>query len=435
MDQLTFLETEVAEPDELIARKAEASARLGVAPDHIRGVQFELDILRRQGILVDLNISGVGMFTRQATWMELGIPEEDARRARLTRGQKFLIPEEQVKRLRSVESQMRQVLERWSHRVTGFYPYRWIPYTAYDKFREEWQELVMRFDNVKWDILEAYDYNLDLLVEDFHQVAASAWQSIRSNHQVPNGAALIVTLDGVIYPDVDAFTDAIVQRALARMPSRERIEAELHADYTTALVYGEQDVAADMLAANRVTYQIEQERAKADAARQDAYLQQHLVETQYQHKETLLRLAEEEKRLKIQGMLQAEAEHARQQLQRAASPFEEIFTALRRQMADDCQAMLESIQKNGYVRGKIAEKGRGLLELYQLMAAHDDFELRDRLITLKAAIGPTGDDRPDDTPERNTAEIVNILDQIKALSHSAAQDLAAGPSRFSFVEI
>lgn len=92
---------------------------------------------------------------------------------------------------------------------------------------------------------------------------------------------------------------------------------------------------------------------------------------------------------------------------------------------------LKSIQKNGYVRGKVAEKGRGLLELSQLMAVHDDYELRDRLVALRQAIGPVGDDRPANSPDRSAAEISAILQQIDSLAQTADQDLIDGHSRLS----
>ncbi|RJX17556.1 MAG: hypothetical protein C4575_13005 [Desulforudis sp.] len=81
-----------------------------------------------------------------------------------------------------------------------------------------------------------------------------------------------------------------------------------------------------------------------------------------------------------------------------------------------------------------SEKGKRPLELYQLMAVHDDHELRDRLVALRQAIGPVGDDRPAGAPERSASEISTILQQIDGLAQTAAQDLMESPSRFSLVE-
>jgi len=87
-------------------RKVEVAAMIKVQADRIKTVQLQLNVLRNQGILVDLSVSGTGMFTRTATWAEIGIQadEADPRFTRFSRGQKYLIPEEQIKRLRSVET-------------------------------------------------------------------------------------------------------------------------------------------------------------------------------------------------------------------------------------------------------------------------------------------------------------------------------------------
>jgi hypothetical protein len=111
-----------------------------------------------------------------------------------------------------------------------------------------------------------------------------------------------------------------------------------------------------------------------------------------------------EKEAKIEAMWKAEIEHARAQLGEIVSPFEEVFRNLRNRFADDAAEMLESIQKNGFVRGKVAEKGRGLVELFDMWAVHNDVELRAKLIDLKKAIGPSVKDRAD-ASERSTEEV------------------------------
>jgi hypothetical protein len=45
-------------------RKVEVAARINVEADRIKTVQLQLNGLRNQGILVDLSVSGTGMFTR-----------------------------------------------------------------------------------------------------------------------------------------------------------------------------------------------------------------------------------------------------------------------------------------------------------------------------------------------------------------------------------
>jgi len=401
-------------------RRARISALTGISAERIHGIRLELGVLRNQGLLIDIEISGTSMFKRKATWMELGILDADIRRSRITPGQKFLFPEDKVKALDSLESQMRQLLNEYAYRITGFAPWRWMPYTAYSTFIEKWNRLQERLQTIRQDFIDNYQVYVDSAASDFAQIAASAWRDLSSQH---TGKNLIITIDGQDYASQANFEDAIVERALARFPSRQRIQDDLHADYATAMVYGEQDVAADELVASYLRQQQEIEWAKIRASADEAH-----------HQASLQRLEEEAKAIQISAMRQAEAEHARQRLQQMTSPFEEVFTALRNRLAESSREMLESIQKNGFVRGKVAEKGRGLLELYQLMAVHDDHELRDRLVALHQAIGPVGDDRPANTPERSAAEISVILEQIDGLAQTAAQDLMEGPSRFSLVE-
>ena len=146
-------------------RKVEVAARINVEADRIKTVQLQLNVLRNQGILVDLSVSGTGMFTRTATWAEIGIQadEADPRFTRFSRGQKYLIPEEQIKRLRSVETRMRQWLDRLSYDVTGFRPYRWLPFTAYDAWIDKWNECKAELEWVKSNILSHYDQYVDEL--------------------------------------------------------------------------------------------------------------------------------------------------------------------------------------------------------------------------------------------------------------------------------
>jgi len=349
---------------------------------------------------------------------------------------------------------MRQLLTKYSYsEISGFYPYRWIPFTAYQAFRSEWDELAAEFIAVKLDILDHYEEYKQLLAADFAEIALSAWRSLTASQpadrrptpkspiaertaaeRTGDARPIAVTIDQSTYTDPAAFSEAITSRALAKLPTPAEIEANLSADYTTALVYGEQDVAADQLAADHIHQQIDLERAAARAEQQERYAQANLFEEQTRHQVQIDRLAEEEKRIQLDAMRQAEAEHARARLQEMVSPFEAVFSSLRRRLADDARSMLESIRKNSYVRGKIAEKGRGLLDFYQLMAVHDDRQLRDLLIALKAEIGPIGDERPAGA-DRDVAEITGLLSQIDNLAHTAAADLTRGPSRFSFIEI
>jgi hypothetical protein len=195
----------------------------------------------------------------------------------------------------------------------------------------------------------------------------------------------------------------------------------------TALVYGLEDMESDKARAALIKSQADAERIKND-------LDVQAKSEQVRHAMKVNQLIEMEKEAKIEAMWKAEIEHAREQLGEIVSPFEEVFRNLRNRFADDAADMLASIQKNGFVRGKVAEKGRGLVELFDMWAVHNDAELRAKLIELKRAIGPNCKERTDDTAERSTEEVKTILQSIAELAHQSAVDLQKGPSRFSFIE-
>lgn len=411
-------------------RKVEVAARINIKADRIKTVQLQLNVLRNQGILVDLSVSGTGMFTRTATWAEIGIQADEADPcfSRFSRGQKYLIPEEQIKRLRSVETRMRQWLDKLSYDVTGFHPYRWLPFTAYDAWTEKWNECKTELEWIKSDILSNYDRYVTDLAVGFEAVAHASWKSI-----VAQGYDWAI-IEGRAMQE-EAFVEYVVANAVSRMPSYEKIQAELGADYITALVYGQEDIAADMARAEGIIHQIQVEHEAQRESHQVERLQSDILQEQYQHQRQMNLLEENEREIRIEAMRQAEAEHARNQLQQIASPFQEVFQALRSQIAKDAKEMLDSIKKNGSVRGKVAERGRGLIELFDLMAVQNDYELRSRLQALKDAIGPIGSERTENDPERDTNQVVMHLQEIAELEHQAVIDLMAGPSRFGMIEL
>lgn len=388
----------------------------------VLSVQVQLDILRKQGLLVDLNITGTGMFTKSASYDEVGFArdsEKDARYDWIKPGTKFVIPEAPVKRLKSIESRMRQIIDKYARKVTGFYPYRWLPFTAYQSWKEAWEEAKADFYAVKDEIISNRDSYVDVVADEYTRIAHNAWKSIKAQGYkwaIVDGKAV----------DEDLFVDYIVAKAVALIPTEDEIEEKLQADYVTAMVYGKADVARDEADAaaireqidlNRKLTQIEVSRA-AEAARAEAWN---------------IQAAQTERELKIEAMMQAELEHARAKLKTITSPFEEVFTALRNEFAEQAEAILANIKKNGFVRGKVAEKGRGLIEMFDLMCTHDDRELRYRLEVLKSSLGEAGTKQDADT--RNVDVIKSTLEEIIELSSRAAQDLIAEPNRFTSLEI
>lgn len=405
----------------------QAAAVTGLAVDHIGIVKMQLDALLKEGILIDLTITGESLFIRSADWSEIGINPGDIRASRLTKGTKYLIPEQQYKRLKSVSSRMRQKLEEMSRDITGFRPYRYLNYKVYDKWVEAWGKLLADFEDVKTDILSSYDESYVQLRDDFSEIAAASWKSIKANGYD------VAIMDGVPYDNFEKFSDVLVTRALSKFPTRKQIEDNLKADYRVSIAYGREQIAQADANAIIIRAQAEDEANRIKAQQHAEYMQDALLQEQYRHEREVNALEEQERWVKINAMMHAEAEHIREQYAETVSPIEEAFAQVRQEMAQICADAADSIAKSGFVRGKTAEKLRGLVEFYQLTSIQDDAKLLKKLQDLREAIGAVGDERTSNTPERSTGSVVNALNGIIDLTKTIKDDLAVEPSRFAFL--
>jgi len=396
--------------------KSKAAQITGLDESKITSVGAQLDLLRKQGILIDLSVTGTSMFTRTANFAELGIQDE-AKLRRYSPGTKYLIPKDQVGKLKSVEARMRQALDQYTVDIRGFKPYRWLNYRVWPKWVQRWAELAAEFYSVKEDILESYTAYVDLLITEFADGAGQTWDS-----------AIAQGYDAIIwgqkaYLEREEFVDAVVEIALSRMPTEKDVETNLQADYIVGVVYGAQDYAEDQAKAQEI-------KTKATQAAEAEYLENAAMQEELRHNMKMHQLAEDERQAQINAMMQAELEHAKQQIQELGSPLAEVVAALRNQVAADAESMLQSIKRNGFVRGKIAQKGAGLLEFYDLMATHNDRDLRNKLEMLKFQIGPIGKG----TPERDVNAISATLDEIANLATDNLKDITE-ISRAAFLEL
>ncbi len=404
----------------LTQRKAKAREITGREPTNTIGLQ--LKALRDQGILIDLNISGTGMFQKTLTWLETGINDGagDKRAENYTKGMKLLYPEPLVRKIKSIESRMRQLIGNYTFSITGFFPYRWLPYTAYDLWREKWDALVKEFDEVKEDMVRNHDKYVEQMRQEYKQVAQAAWDSMTSGGRYKNLKIRRKSI-GVTMTESE-FVSSFVDKTIAQIPDRSTIGTNLNAGYVTALVYGQADIAEDQAQATLIRERTRQEieRTAIENRRLNERLRQEAWNGQ---------MDQREREIKIQAMRDAEMEHARKQLEEITSPFAEVFSAIRSRFAADAISLKESIERNGYVRGKVAEKGRGLIELFNLLAIHDDDELRNALTSLKNLLSTQG------IENRDPEEIKRVLEDVADMADRETASLMIGPTAFSLVDV
>jgi len=349
-------------------RKAEIAERIGADANRIDTVQLDIQKMRELGTLVDIDLHGFSMFTRRATWSELGIDVKSVRRKRLKRGSKDMLPKQFMSTLRSLESRFRQCLDRHSFVLEGFRPWRWVPFTAYAEWQDEWGELQAELDNLKSEIIDRRDEFADDLASDFSAIADEAWRAISASRPDGAGDFALITKRGS-FDNPDAFREYVVARAEAQLPSAEEIDEGLYVSYRNAMVATGADVEAEKLRQEK----LEAERATEWQRKRTVAEEEHAKRQQIRHRAEL-RKRERERRLEL--MHTAELEHAKEQLAETVNPFREVIEQFRAQIYQDVLEIRDSIERNGYVHGRTASRAAGLLDTYKLLgAATGDEEL------------------------------------------------------------
>lgn len=378
--------------------------------------------LREEGLAIQLDISGTGIFTTALDWAELGVGIDSTRAKWFTRGRKYLFPKENVAALSNVVSKMRQAYSSMTRDIAVLRPWRYLHYKMYREWSATWQGLTVQLAEVVEDMIANYTTAVDTLAAEYNAICAEAWNAITATGTGDD----FITFKGRPYNDQDEFTDAVVSAVLAKIPSPERIREEIKAVYHTAVIQGIEDIAREEARAAQL-------RAQAEVAK----LESSKMEQELSHQQRMYQLEEDGKREQIELMLHAEAERIRSEMDTIASPLEETFVQLRQYMAETASEMIRTIQAGGgKIHGRTARKAlETLSELFEMRTIVDDEKLRTRLEELKAAIGPVGESKDKSSPERDSQSVVKALEQIQSLVESAREDFTAEPSRFALLEV
>ena len=339
------------------------------------------------------------MFKTSARWIELGIDDSDKRRGAFTKGTKYLLPRKLYGRLRSVEARIRQISDKvekggYTIEIEGFRPYRWLPFTAYENWKAEFDRLKDQFDAIKQEIFDNWGNLLNSLADEYTAIAVEVWDKthkaiVKERARNNQSDQFAISFGGKFYMNKMEFVDEIVDKAIAKFPNIGDVENGLTASYRVGVVatQSESEIDIEMFTAQSV-------RDNAGAAE-----------------------------VKLAAMRQAELEYARKQILETASPIDDAIKAICARVVDDLDAIQKSIQKNGYLRGKPAVKGKNMLAFYEMMAAlpfADD--LRVTLDTLKQQIGDVGAERKDAggyASDRNTTSLLKTIERAKIAARNA----------------
>lgn len=378
----------------VVPRRLEHAQRLGVEPDRVELVRLQLSRLAGEGTLVDLDVEGLSRFTRHLSWEELGIEPPPKSAVKFTPGQKGLIPSRYLAPLETAAQQARLALQGLSYDITGFRPYRFVPYTAWPQWTRRFQEAEASFLRGRDALRANYDLVVEEMKEIFQRVAVDA-----ARRYAALGAKLR-----------EGWAEDLARRQAAAIPSREEVAA-LRLTWRPGMLVRESEVEAELL---------EVARSRAERER----LAQEQEERRYQ--------AATETALKEQMRREALARY-REELREMALPYQETFHELRARVYEDAMAIAESIGKNGYLRGKTAQRARHMAQTFRLLSFQTDQELERLVQELEAlASAPVSRRR-----KRPLGPIESVLGEIADLTRAAAREVErrSRPSRLAALEV
>lgn len=387
--------------------------KLGVQPERVELVRLQLAKLVEDGTLVDVDVIGLSRFARRLSWEDLGVKPPAGRAIKFTPGQNGLVPNRYLAPMESAAHAVREALEDLSFDITGLRPYRWVPFLAWQEWQRRFGAAEKALQKAKNAILADYDAIRDEMAEAFNRMAQDAAQRYRAlGQEVP-----------------DEWVNSVACRYLKAMPTQEEV-AGVRLIWRPGMLVRDSQIQEELLEITRL-----------EAEREVVQTRMRLETEEVRSRQRQLALAEEmarrdaDEQMEVKRRMREETmARYREQLRDMAFPFQEAWDQLRARVYEDAAAIAESIKKNGYLRGKTAQRAVRMARTFRLLDSQDDAELARLLDQLeKMATAPI----PKRSRKRALAPINSVLDEISRLTHASALEVRRRlePTRFKALEI
>lgn len=315
-----------------------------------------------------------------------------------------------VNNLSSLESRARASVDMnnakgvkgYGQKLVGYGGYAWIGFKAWPAWQRDWQRYEAEMDCIKAYILWRYpEFEADIRAA-LERIAALAWKALRRKIK---GEYLADLGDDRTQPE-EEFVAVIVEGGLARLPDPAVIESRLKLDYEVSLIQAGSDVAVERLRRERLQAQQAEEEARQIAARAWA-------EAEARQARAIADRVETEQ----QAMRRAAMEKARQQIEEAGSPLQQMADNLRHTVYEKMAEAQESLRERGNLHPKTVEGLRILVEQFALLNSHGDDELEAQLRQFERHLPARGGLKDDPRLD----EIKRMAADITALTREAAE--------------
>ena len=293
-----------------------AQGQKAAGTDHVGRVVLELQELLNRGILISISVHGIGIFDITTSWAEWGIGKDDPRKAHMRKGSRNAAQYLHGK-LRSAETRIRNLADRFGRKITGLGGWSWIAYTTYDEFISEWDRINGELVEARDEIINRRDDLIIGLANDMAEGARRAWASIEAQRP-PDAGPFVLLENGDTFLDVEQYAEHERRRAEVIFPSVEDIRRSVYAVYHNAIL---------MTSAELLAEQATEEQAKKDAALAQLDTQVAHDETQRQKLTAQFERGElkAEHLARVQAMRAAEIQRARDMIQDVKSPWQDVI--------------------------------------------------------------------------------------------------------------
>jgi hypothetical protein len=308
---------------------------------------LKISELKQRALLVRVEVGGISLFRTAASFDEYGIDAGAAREvySRHTAGVRQMIDPAVIKKLRSLETSLRNTVNNWAFEVPGFLPYRLATYeamahieTAYEGYLEKWNAVVDEIERNHEDYRDQWATYMG-------SVAASAWGKWENSR-----------LAGQI--GQEGYVRQVQMRALMMFPSVEKIRERLRMELIVGPVRTQLDYEQELLEMDRV-------RAERSAllAREETDLQVERVRRDEQ-----VRIARERIRSEI------------------TEPLEGLMMELKGRLCERLFPIAEDIGSAKFVHHNVVKMFKNLSEYAVAMGMEGDDEIVGKIKNIASSL-------------------------------------------------
>lgn len=361
--------------DRVDARKERAAAELGIGVNEVESLPFDLSTLESEGIFMNIDCRGFGSLLRQLEWKTLGVKLPEDAAVRVSPPRAGLLPDVHRNKLMRGAAQAHSALNRYGFRFTlcetvwGTSEYKWIPWTAFEKFEQAYFQACETLSKAKSEVLEEYDEILTILQDSFYKLAEDSADRFQATTDEPFDRA--------------EFINAVAAQAIGMVPTKEMIRDGLVITMKPKVIV----LGSEMIAERNLARTLAFETEMVDAERT-------MLELELDSKRRIEQLkaneaAEETRRdrevkERIRNM---KIEAARREAEEAVSPVKEGFAQIAAKIFEAATEMSERLKDAKFVPGSLAKRARQMCEWYSLMNFTGDTSLEDVLNKLEDAAG------------------------------------------------